>query len=403
MILSPKTYPTRRFRRQPLIDFMTGALRSVGCTILFTSEATRAPFVITFETPDGERIGIVAYAFTATRTPTKNRPHDERSFQLKYGSKESFGGDNEHELWQDPTGLFTTLLIGIDPVQGFFVGADPEMHNPTKLFIRLEFKDRHAEEIMARGWHAWERGKRDARPGYAEEDEPPHPVEVLVGGKPEMFLRYVLFERAAKGLDQGDRQLLAEKAGLFLSPSGGTALGSEDEAAPAKHPLLQELGFGAAEVLELIQGARRLKMAVRGWVAEEHLRRLLTGLPGITECVRLDTEGSPDLRVRWREGQPINIECKNVLRELTKEGLPRLDFQRTRAAKGDPCSRYYAPSDFDIVAACLHAVTENWSFRFHTTASLPAHRKCPGKIASNLVVGPAWSDDPTLTFAALSG
>jgi hypothetical protein len=103
-------------------------------------------------------MGVVAYAFRATRTPTKNRPSDERSFQIKYGSKEDYAEDNSHTLWQDPLGLFTTLLIGIDTEERFFVAADPGLHNPTKFFIRLEFKDDHAAQIMfgrggSSGWY----------------------------------------------------------------------------------------------------------------------------------------------------------------------------------------------------------------------------------------------------------
>jgi len=56
-------------------------------------------------------MGIVAYAFLANSKPTKNRPPDEHRFQLKYGSKD----DRLHELWQDPFGLYTTLLVGINP------------------------------------------------------------------------------------------------------------------------------------------------------------------------------------------------------------------------------------------------------------------------------------------------
>jgi hypothetical protein len=106
---------------------MLESLRAAGCRTLFASSPDRAPFAITFETRQGERVGIVAYAFLATRTPTQNRPTDERSFQIKYGSKEDYAADNTHVLWQDPLGLFTTLLIGIDPKEDFFVAADPEV------------------------------------------------------------------------------------------------------------------------------------------------------------------------------------------------------------------------------------------------------------------------------------
>lgn len=394
MLIGLRTYRVQGASRQPLVDFILDALRDAGCTILYTSSPGTAPFIITFETSTGERIGILVYAFLATRTPTKNRPQDERSFQIKYGNKASYHSDNSHALWQDPLGIFTTLFVGIDPNEGFFVGADPEMHNPTKFFIRLEFKDRHAEEIKSAKWFAWERDHRGNRQ-LAE------PVEVLVGGTKESFLRYVQFERAAQGLDQGNRQLLAERPERFSRPiaSLGAAEFSEVEAV-AGHPLLQELALSSDEVLEIIANARRLKMAVRGWVAEDHLKRTLAAVDGVTDCERLDEEGSPDLRLRYRGGAPLFVECKNVLRKPNAKGLARLDFQRTRASKADPCSRYYTHTDFDLVAACLHAVTESWEFRFSTTSALPPHGKCPGRIASNLAIGAEWMNDPALAFEA---
>lgn len=366
---------------------MLDALRGAGCRIIFASKPHEAPFVITFETRAGERLGIVVYAFTATRTPTKNRPKDERSFQLKYGSKESYA-TNSHELWQDPLGLFTTLLIGIDADEEFFVAAAPEMHSPTKFFIRIEFKDHHADAIKRDGWHAWE---RDRRGELAE------PIEVLVGGNQDRFLDLVRFERAAKELSPGDRQLLAERRELFAEAvQDDPQLAVED--ASVLHPLVTEFQLAPDQILELIAGARRLKMAVRGWVAEEKLRDVLAAMPDITSCERLDEEGGPDLRVRWRDGPPLRIECKNVLRKVNAAGLPRIDFQRTRASKADPCSRYYAPADFDVVAACLHAITERWEFSYVRPAMLDSHKRCPGKLASNVLVGELWTVDPASVF-----
>jgi hypothetical protein len=370
---------------------MLEGLRSSGCRIISAPRPDRAPFVITFETRAGERMGVVAYAFRATRTPTRNRPADERSFQIKYASKKDYAEDNSHVLWQDQLGLFTTLLIGIDLDDMFFVSADPILHNPTKFFIRLEFKDDHAAQIKRKGWHSWERERRTPRSA--------EPTESLVGGTIERIFDLVRFERAALGLDPGNRQLLAEKPHLFRRHA------DERKPEPLKvtelHPLANEFGLDERGILGVIAGARRLKMAVRGWVAEEHLRDQLAKLKGV-QCERLDIEGGPDVHVRFEGGRPLTVECKNVLRKADAKGQPRVDFQRTRASKTDPCSRYYAPDDFDVVAACLHAVTEKWEFRYVVPGNLSPHKNCAGKLGSNVSVGSDWSDDPRELFRKLN-
>lgn len=161
---------------------------------------------------------------------------------------------------------------------------------------------------------------------------------------------------------------------------------------------MQQFALSPSEILDLIAGARRLKMAVRGWVAEEHLRGSLARLPGITHCERLDGEGGPDLRVAYRGGPALTIECKNVARQVDKQGSPRIDFQRTRAAKSDPCSRYDQPTEFDIVAACLHAVTGAWDFRYALPSALPPHKSCVGRITSNIRVDGRWVADAEEMF-----
>ena len=128
-------------------------------------------------------------------------------------------------------------------------------------------------------------------------------------------------------------------------------------------------------------------MAVRGWVAETHLETLLKSIDGVSDCIRLQGEGKPDISLRWKGSKPLLIECKNVLRATYAGGIPKLDFQRTRAAKSDPCSRYYMPSDFEVVAACLHPITERWEFRFALTSKLPPHGHCDGRIDNNIRVG----------------
>lgn len=376
-----RVYSVSRRDKQPLLEFMLDALKAEGCRILQHSPPDQAPFRFTFETPAGERMGVLAYAFFANSKLTKNRPDNEHRFQVKYGPDDK----RLHTLWQDPYLLYTTLFCGIDPERGVFVGADPEMHNPTRFFISIEFKDHHVESILKKRWHAWERDHR------AGDDKP---VEVLVGGTARSFLRYIRFEREALNEDQGHRQLLAERVPEARGPSPRSLMVADAEWAPPPgrlHALAREFEMGEAQVLDLIASARRLKMAVRGWVAEEHLVRRLKLVPGVSECERDDTEGQPDVRLRFEGGRVLTVECKNVLRQTTVANVPRLDFQRTRAAKGDPCSRYYSAEDFDVVAACLHAVTEKWEYRFALPANLDPHTKCRGKLASNVKVDERWS------------
>jgi hypothetical protein len=372
---------------------MTGALLRSGCKIVHSSSADSAPFVIAFETPEGERLGIVAYAFLATRTPTKNRPKDERSFQIKYGSKESYASNNEHELWQDPLGMFTTMLLGIDVERGICVSADPIVHSPTKFFIRVEYKDEQAEAVEKRGWFAWERAKRSTPINGPR-------VETMVGADREHFLDLVRFERAARGLDPGNRLILAEGPGRAL-PRGISAPTDDDAAIlhmAASHPIATQFDLTPEEILDLIASDRYLHRAVRGSVAEKHLQDVLSKCPGVTACERMDAIGSPDLRLRFRNGPPLTIECKNVSRDKDRFGNPKLDFQRTRAAKGDPCSRYYRPCDFDLVAGCLHAITAKWDFKYVLPGTLPPHNRCPGRINSNLRVDNSWSADAAEMF-----
>ena len=376
-----REYSIQRKSREPLLQFVVDALEQDSCRILQKSEPDKAPFRLTFETPLGERLGIIVYAFLANSRLTKNRPNDEHRFQVKYGPNDK----KLHPIWQDPFLLYTTLFCGIDPERGIFVGADPAIHNPTRFFISIEFKEHHVNEILKHGWHSWERDHR------AGDDKP---IEVLVGGTAATFLRYLRFEREALLEDPGHRQLLAERSST-AKDYADVMNGSEPLAlAPSVgrlHSLASEFELTQEEVLDLIANARRLKMAVRGWVAEEHLRREIIHLPGVTECERKDEEGGPDLTLRF-EGTPLTIECKNVLRKTNREGLARMDFQRTRASKNDPCSRYYGPGDFNILAACLHAVTEHWQFKYAIPSELDPHPKCRGKLSNNVKIDGRWGD-----------
>lgn len=391
-MLTYETFAVSRRDRAPLVAWMIEALELAGCRILRDSGADRAPFRLTFETPMGECMGIVAYAFLANSKLTTNRPTDEHRFQIKYGKKDG----RLHEIWQDPFELYTTLFVGINLDQGFFVAADPLMHSPTRFFISLEFKDEHARRVLDEGWTSWQREKRTR--GLEE------PVEVLVGGRQESFLRLVRFEQAARGLDPGHRQLLAEKLFEEAAVRASPAVANQRRiAAETPHDIAKELELSQSEILDLISSAPRLKMAVRGWVAETHLGRILQEVPGVEECAPIQTEGGADLRFRYRGSEPIEIECKNVLRQKMADGTVVLDFQRTRASQADPCSRYYSPRDFDLVAACLHSCTERWEFRYQLTRRMDPHGRCPGKLHHRVRIDDRWSDDIEAVLGAAVG
>lgn len=127
----PRTYPVLAREREPLIRFIADALEGAGCRLIHRPPADRAPFRFTFETADGERLGIVAYAFLANRKPTKNRPHDEHRFQVKYGSKDG----RLHEIWQDPFGLCHAPPSWGHPFAKV-MGPGGGARRPTRLFAR---------------------------------------------------------------------------------------------------------------------------------------------------------------------------------------------------------------------------------------------------------------------------
>jgi hypothetical protein len=370
-----RTYSVRAADKEPLIGFIRDGLEARGCKIVYISAANRAPFYIVFDLPGGDRMSILAYAFLANAKETLHRPTDEHRFQIKYGSK--LKGVLDVSI--DPHGVTTTIFLGIDLERRLFVAVDPRMNDPSPMSRSVEFKTDHIEQVRSKGWIAWERPRRDAktksrRAFHLAVDQR---TEILIAGLQDRLLDLIFLERIARGLDPGERHLIADK---FRELPGARV------AAKVSHNLLEELQIAPEALLDLIASASRLKMAVRGWVAETHLESYLKGIQEVSECLRLPGDGKPDISLRWKGGKPILIECKNVLRTTYAGGIPKLDFQRTRASKADACSRYYSPSDFQVVAACLHPVTEAWRFTFALTKELPPHLSCKGRIDNNIRV-----------------
>lgn len=376
-------YSVRRHRE---VRFIADAVERSGGRVLNDPDPKLAPFDFDILMPSGDIVTTICYAFYANKYAQKGRPSDEHRLQIKYGKDFK----KYHELFIDPTRAIVTLLFGVHLNEGIFVALDPAMHNPTWFSRSVEFKTEHVLEIQETGWFGWERDRSDVRRKRATPLESLR-TESLLGFTPESFLRYVRFEKTATALDPGERLYLAEE--LKVEPS---------EQRP--HPLEEEFGLPAWKILDLIADARRLKVAVRGSVAEEYLRQHLSSVDGVDRVEILDEDGKPDFRIRHRGQRSYLIECKNVLRKSPKSD-PRVDFQRTRASVGDPCTRYYKPTDFDILAACLFPATGIWDFRFCATRLLAPHLKCPGRLSQKNVYtnGVGWSASVLQVLDQLDG
>lgn len=141
----------------------------------------------------------------------------------------------------------------------------------------------------------------------------------------------------------------------------------------------------AEKILDIIQEAFRLKIAVKGGVAESHLLNYLEGHPKIEKVIQLDEDDQPDFEV-IHNGNLLLIECKNV------SAKGKIDLQKARHAKGDPHNRFYKVDRFDILAASLQPYTGRWEFKFCPTADLDPHPYAPGRLDTNVIVrGPQWN------------
>lgn len=370
----------RVVRRAAIVAAIGEALRRSGATVIRDADPTLAPFEFTIRTPSDEQLDLVCYAFLANRYAQGGRPKDEHRFQIKYGS--DFRG--YHKLFFDHSGNKITLLFGVHLERNLFVVVDPQMHNPTRFSVSVEFKEDELRTAAKRGWHGWQRDRSAAR-RKAPAPQENLQTEAVIAFRPEHFLRYVEFERVSAGLDTGERLHLSD--GIETRIASGKPLRLKRDS----HPLETQLGLPAREILDVIAGAFRLAAAVRGGVAEHHLERHLREMGSVTYVRHIVEDGKPDFEVEYK-GRRFLIECKNVLARRQRE-MPKVDFQKTRASKTNPCSRYYSQSQFHVLAACLHPVTTKWEFRFTATASLAAHPKCAGRLNPSVLVEHTWPDD----------
>lgn len=146
------------------------------------------------------------------------------------------------------------------------------------------------------------------------------------------------------------------------------------------HPLELKYGLTAQELLDAIDRRFRLKVALEGAVAEVHFERKLriASREGwLATYEAHDTDGMHDFTVVTLSGQSLRVEVKTI-RNGSKS---QVELQKTRAAKGDPSSRYYDRDHFDVIAVCVGRATGDWSqFRYALVRDLPCHRDHPQKI-----------------------
>ena len=168
-------------------------------------------------------------------------------------------------------------------------------------------------------------------------------VETVVAFTPERLLDYVRFERDAQALrlDPPLRFTAAEAAAEPAAPQGYMRSS-------------RQFSLPAEEILDIISERPRLGMAVRGGVAERHLHEALERDPEVDERRARAARGPAGLHRRLRQGgRRVTVECKNASPKTYADGTPKVETQKTRASKGDPKSRLYDPSQFDVVAACM--------------------------------------------------
>jgi hypothetical protein len=163
----------------------------------------------------------------------------------------------------------------------------------------------------------------------------------------------------------------------------------------AKHALESKYGLTAGELLDAVNARFRLKVALEGAVAEFQMAKHLESLVGsiVDRFEMHDLDGRPDFSI-WlpQRKQPLLAECKNV-RERSKAGgeayrkggrivAYKVETQKTRAATGDPTSRFYGFEQYHILGVCLGKKTGDWTnFVFARTIDLARHAKHSHKLA----------------------
>lgn len=368
-------------RRGDSHRFIEEAIAKSGGRIGLSSGPSQGPLFLGGEDASGRAFALCVYAFTATGRRIKNRPADEHRFQIRYGSEAHWHTDT-HQLGFDPLGSDTTLVLGVHEEAGILIGVDPLIYDPLPMGISIFFKASDVDEARANRWHVWERD--NIAESQRGDPRSPAGLETLVSFGSERLLEYVEFERTAQrlGLDPALRYAAAQKAAI----SGDVS---------SLHALETQFGLTSKEILDIIEERPRLGVAVRGGVAERHLHKALEDDRFVSNIELGNAEGPPDLIVDISGvTRRISIECKNASPKTYADGTPKVETQKTRASKGDPKSRLYAPSQFDLLAACMFGPTGRWEFRYKRSDRLVRDSQFEDRIAPIQKVDDSWVGSP---------
>jgi hypothetical protein len=148
-----------------------------------------------------------------------------------------------------------------------------------------------------------------------------------------------------------------------------------------QHPLEIEYALTAHELLDALQARFRARVTLEGAVAEVQLATHLTRLQYTGKISKFDShdeDGKHDFTLYLPpKNRAIALECKNV----RNSSRLQVEVQKTRTSKGDPSSRYYELTQFDVLAVCLGKKTRNWKqFLFASASDLKRHEIYPQKL-----------------------
>ncbi|HEU4975264.1 MAG TPA: hypothetical protein VFT50_09260 [Baekduia sp.] len=367
-----------RVQRASAHGSVLDAVQASGGRVLFASGPSTAPLFVAAEGPDGDRTGICAYVFTANQVKTKNRPADEHRAQIRYGDVTDANWRlAHHPLGFDPADLDLTAVLVTHVEAGVLISLDPRAYDPLPLGNSVYFKDADVRRAQADGWAVWERNTH----GGVRKGSTGPGLETVVAFTPDRLFDYLAVERQAQTLqlDSALRFPVAVRA-------------AEHRPGQRLHELEEAFGLSSTDLLDIVNRKSRLAMAMRGGVAEHHLGMLLDQDPSVQSAVEGHQEGPPDFFVTLCDGRAVTVECKNASPQRYADGTPKVEVQKTRTSQGDPASRYYAPSAFDVVAACMYGPTGDWAFKFRKSINLTEHEQFPGRIAPLQRISDDWAD-----------